>query len=300
MITSGHAYHAISWQTLHPDEENNFKTTVAIQSGVLNAISKEYVFSNGYKISELDWEIQPMYFLGFSFNMQFFKKFFLNAGTWRGLNQDIGYMQDYDYDNTGKLTNYSKHDCVLQKSVNYDLNMGYNYKIFKDFSIAGLLGFNYKNFKMSAKNGYYQYPPGSVKKLFFGTGVSNEQTFNIPYLGVGSTGLLYDLIIVQLFAMYSKLVYVDEIDYHYRRQIDIYTSMKYGQYIAGIFSLGWKISKNTSIVVMLNYTKFIMQKGDSHYIDLSSGERSPKAQNTGNISYSSYVFILSLEQSLRW
>ncbi len=298
---SSYAFHTISAQTINPDDKSPIKTAISVQTGLMNGLAKELVYSKAVKISELDWDLKPLYFTGFSFNTIFFDKLFLNTGAWMALNENAGRMTDHDYSEKGELINYSRHQCVFQKAVNYDVNSGYKFTINERFSLSGLVGFNYYILKMNARNGYFQYPIGTASQPFYGTGIALEQSYYVPYVGLGVViNTFNQMFFTRLFSIYSKLVYCSEKDYHFRRQIDIFSSMKYGQYISVIAEQGWRINDYNSLVFSFQFVEIVTAKGDTYYYELTTGGKTSKRSNTSQAGLRVLSYTISVEHSLRW
>jgi len=294
-----YSLNSISEEAHHPEDNSPVISSISLQFGRINGVTREQVYSYDKLISQLDWEMNPVYFAGATFNTQFFQKYYLNLGYWTGLNSNIGKVRDYDYTN-GSLTHFSEQDCIQEKIQMFDANTEYTYNIFTWFGISAVLGYNYTSFKMLAHDGYLQYPPGSAPQAFYGTGVVIEQVFNIPYIGLGGTIQIKDVIYLQVFGMYSHFVFCDETDYHIRRSIEVYSTADLGQYISIIGSLGWKINNYTSLVFTAQYMEIRTSRGSSYYTDLSTGIKSPSAAGTSAVRFNDTSLRFSVEHSLRW
>jgi len=295
------ADHAVSAQSVHPDEQQSpFKSSISLQGGLLTGTASEYVFSGGNKTSQLDWGLNPVVLVGLTINTQFFKMFFLNLGYWTGLNEDIGSVEDADYTSFGIPSLYSKQDSILERAHFFDLNAGYAYRIFDGLSVAGLIGYHLINLKMTARDGYLEYPPGSMPQPFYGTGIAVEQTYQIAYVGIGATYEIHSVLYVQLFPMYSPLVHCQQKDYHFRRQLDVFSSMSSGHYASLTASLGWKVNQGTSIVLSGAYASIAMAKGESYNVDLRSGAISPTASNSASAGFHATTVMLSVDHLLTW
>jgi outer membrane protease len=296
-----HAGHAVSAQSVHPDEQQSpIKSSMSLQGGLLAGTASEYVFSGGNKTSQLDWGMNPVVLAGLTFNTQFFKMFFLNLGYWTGLNEHVGSVKDSDYTSFGIPSLFSKQDSILERAHFLDLNAGYTYRIFDDLSVAGMVGYYFVNFKITARDGYVQYPPGSMPQPFYGTGIAVEQTYDVPYVGIGATYEIHNMLYVQLFPVYSPLVHCQERDYHFRRQLDVFSSMSSGQYASLTAAVGWKINDHTSIVLSGEYASLAMARGDSYNVDLTNGARSPVTSNSASAGFDSTRIMLSVDHLLRW
>jgi outer membrane protease len=160
------AINALSDHSIHPDSTNPFIASISLEMGIVNGNTREYVYDYDYQLSRLDWDLKPVYY----------------GGVKVGVISDYGYI-NYD----GVLTHYYRHACLLQKADLLDFNLGYSYSISDNLSLSALLGYHYMGLKVAAESGYYEYPPGSEQLPFYGVGISNEQMYNIPYIGLGTT-----------------------------------------------------------------------------------------------------------------
>lgn len=302
LLTSLPAYalHSVSEQSVHPDNTSMFKTSISAQFGMINGLLNENVFSTDLLISQLNWTMDYVFFVGAGVTIQFLKMFYLNVGYWSGLNREIGYITDSDYNTDGTLSDFSRHYNTLQKIYFFDANAGFTFKIFNPLSVTAMIGYNSQNAKMAARNGYLQYPAGATRKAFYGTGLSNEVTYYIPYFGLGANLEIADLLYFQFFPMYSPIVYCDGVDYHYRREIDFYTRITSGEFFSLMVAAGWKLTKNASLVFSVQYTSIVMGKGESYYIFLPGGERSAVSPRTASSAFRGTSFTIAIEHTLKW
>jgi outer membrane protease len=276
------------------------QSSISLQGGVLSGTANEYVFSGGNKTSQLDWGMSPVVFAGVAIGTKFFEMFFLNLAYRTGLNESVGSVTDSDFTSFGIPSLFSKQDSILERARLFDVNAGYTYRILNRLSVAGMLGYQGINFKMTARNGYVEYPPGSTQRPFYGTGIAVEQTYDIPYLGIEATYDIHDKVYAQLLPKYSPLVHCQERDYHFRRQLDVFSSMSSGQYVSLTAALGWKITSATSVMLSGEYARIAMAKGDSYNVDLTTGAKSPTSSNSASVGFHATSLMLSVAHSLTW
>ena len=119
-------------------------------------------------------------------------------------------------------------------------------------------------------------------------------------MGIGATYEIHNMLYVQLLPRYSPLVHCQERDYHFRRQLDVFSSMSSGQYASLTAALGWKINDYTSVMLAGEYTSIAMAKGDSYNVDLTNGAKSPTASNSASVGFGSTRIMLSVAHLLRW
>jgi len=299
LTVPGYPLNSIPAEARYTGNESPVISSISLQSGILDGVTKEQVFSSSYKVSEIDWDLKPLYFAGVTLNTQFFSTLNLNFGFWTGMNVNQGKVRNYDFTST-TLLSYSEQNCIQERIKVFDSNVSYTFNLYDELSITGMLGYNYINLKMLAHGGYTEYPIGSLPKPFYGTGVIFEQVFNIPYIGLGGTYLINDIVYVQLFAMYSRFVFSDGTDYHVNRQREIYSTTYPGRYMSIIISSGWKINDYTSLVLTAEYTKIVTNRGSSYYIDVQTGIKSPTYSETSAVRFTDTSIRISAEQSWDW
>jgi outer membrane protease len=82
-----------------------------------------------------------------------------------------------------------------------------------------------------------------MQRPFYGTSIAVEQTYDIPYFGIEPTYEMHDKVYALLLPKESPLVHCQERDYHFRKQLDVFSSMSSGQYAFLTAALGWKIPR---------------------------------------------------------
>jgi outer membrane protease len=300
MAGSNYGFHAVSEQSLAPDELSKIKSSISIQGGMINGLNNQFVYESGILARELNWQLQPVYLLGVVMNTQVFKMFYFNVGYWTGVNQDLGIVDRYEYSTDGSADYYSKNNNNLQKAHFVDANAGYIQRFSDRFSLTGMFGFYYMNIKMDSRNGYYEAPPGTTDLTFYGTGLAIEETFSIPYLGIGTTFKFNKFFYMQIVAIYSFLVSCEIVDSNYRDRYGLYGTINSGNYISLIAKLGWKISPYASLVAGFEYYNISPEKGESFSINLRNGDRTPVAPDTVNVSLDAIEVTISFEHSMKW
>ncbi len=294
-----YALNSISSGVAQIDDGSPVITSISLQLGILNGISKELIYSKNEKISEIDWELQPLYFTGLELNTRFFRKFNLNFGFWTGINKNTGKVNNYDYANS-TLSGFSQQHNTVERFRIFDSNASYTYRISNDLSLSGILGYNYMNLKMLAHDGYIQYTMGSAAKPFYGTGIMLEQTIYIPYIGLGVTYIFEWPVYLQFVSLYSPYVSSNETDYHVQRRIEIYSTIKSGSYISIICSAGWKFSSDTLLILTSEYTEIETARGSSYTMNVLTGVKSPGFSETSSLFFTDISIRISAEHSFSW
>jgi len=118
-----------------------------------NSSSSEY-------LSELQWDIKPLFVLGLGFTMEPSHNtwgFFTDISIQAGLPGKTGTMEDRDWLTSGKLTNFSSHTNKLKTAFLLTLNAGYSFSITDRFFIRPFGSLDYYYFKMEGWDGYRSY-----------------------------------------------------------------------------------------------------------------------------------------------
>lgn len=159
-------------------ENNKFSLFVEPYLGTKIGQIDEYVFlkESNYdsdKLSELNWDIMPEFYAGFSLGGSFWN-IFVETSFLFGIPTKTGTMADSDWFNlqTAGLedyqykTHYSESDNYLDHDFSFNLNVGYDFSFINkipvvDFEIKPFLGFQYENFKFDGKDGTAWYGSGN-------------------------------------------------------------------------------------------------------------------------------------------
>ncbi|MGB4269070.1 MAG: omptin family outer membrane protease [Spirochaetota bacterium] len=274
--------------------------------GYSQGIIGEYVYDNNRLLSRLNWNIDYLWYYHFSVALGY-NSFFAQIQVHNGINDNIGTIDDSDWtdvDNPSVKTHYSKHDNYLERYASYNSNIGFKSKITDLISLKPYIGFLYKSLKMSARDGYLEYPPGSPKDPVYGVGIIYEQRYYIPFIALASEINITETIGILAGISVSLFAYAEDIDNHVHRNpgddIDFYANYEgiiYFHAYAGCF-----LSLNDTIKIALSilYEYVPEQKGDTYYINTTTGIKSIVFTNSAGLSYKTYSLQLSLNYILNF
>jgi outer membrane protease len=182
-----------------------WKLTVNFGGGFLHGTAYELVYLdeiNDTLLSELQWKLQPLWYMQSSFHGEY-KKFFADISFKWGFPGKTGTMEDRDWqdrNNPYSLTNFSSHTNDTNTVLLCDIYTGYLFSLRKrnlSFSIYGT--FSYWYFSWQAQDGYTQYANSDQqgnyqpwtsdipKSPLYGTGISYSQTWQSLGSGVALT-----------------------------------------------------------------------------------------------------------------
>lgn len=156
------------------------------------------------KLSQLDWD-SNVFMIGGSGSVRR-KSLSLNIGLWTGLDtsDDDGNMKDQDwipymryfylfgykyyYGNTKTMYNYTDSECDLASSAVLDMNVAYEFNVANSLTVFPLAGLHYERWEWDANGavGYYQTANSPVFVSPDTTGISYEQEYFYPYIGLNA------------------------------------------------------------------------------------------------------------------
>jgi outer membrane protease len=243
---------------------------------ILNGMLGEYVYSNNFKLSQIDWDLRPAVCLGFNVNMLLSGLVHVNVGFMGAVNERAGSVEDsdwLDYDST--KTHYSWHYSHIDYAYFFDVNAGLSHVFSDRFSLGVYLG--YSSFKISVftMDGYTEYPPGPENRVYInGEGIDYTQVYYIPYIALSTGVMVWRKISLSVFGSIGPLTCCFARDVHLKKNVEYYDKMRNGIYysVAGIASVS--VSGNVTFTFRGEYTAIPEFRGDTYSINLFTGEQS--------------------------
>ena len=279
-------------RSLYKNEEEVYKHSFIISLDKVNGMADEIVYNGAKKLSHLEWDIKNLKMLSLGFNSQFSDGFGARIKFSNAINNGDGKMVDYDwigknYDgnkNHANWTHRSISDVKIQKAQQFDIAGSYN--LYKD-EFKFNLGYKNDRFKWRDYGGSFVYSDGGFRNYvgnFNGErGITYEQTFETPYIGLEYQKELFDKEIYgNIFGNYSNLVYAHDTDIHHLKNYKFDEYFKNGEYYnwgANIFS---KVKENLYLGVGYEYVYYPENRGYTIMQDLATGE-SYKYENSAGI-----------------
>lgn len=261
-------------------------------AGFLQGTIGEYVYENNRTLSRLNWNISNLWYYHYSLRLQY-EYLFAAIQVQGGTNDIIGTIDDSDWldeNNPMVKTHYSKHDNYLEKYTSYNCDIGFESIINDVISLKPCIGFLYKSIKMSARDGYVEYPPGSTKVFVYGIGIIYEQRHYIPYIASEGKLNLNDRWAITAGIAMSLFAQASDIDNHVKRDLDFYDDYNQVFYLKSDIGILYSFHQNIKISVRGIYEYVPEQKGDTYFIDTSTGAKSYTFSDTAGISMSLLSF----------
>lgn len=273
--------------------------------GYLTGEARELVYwphRGDHKASELTWDIDSLYMVGLGATVQARQWLSINIDTWFNLGDGSGYMEDYDWAIPGTdWTDQSTHENTdVTKGFIFDVNVEMTAFSTSQVQLTGIVGFRRDNFEWEARGGSYVYSVNGFRDMA-GTfpddelGITYEQTFNVPYIGIGFKGD-FDRVHLAAKITGSVLVSGEAVDQHHQRNLVTTDDFSNESMIALDVSFAYDISNNIGLKVAYAYEKYDTMKGDSVWdfnnegvsidYDDSAGAELETSMLSMNITYS--------------
>lgn len=263
------------------EEKPNSGFSISPGFSLLYGTIYEYVFIDGRKGSELKWDIKPLMMAGTEIAYDY-SNFEIKCSFFFPINEKTGKIKDYDWDESGDLSHFSSHSVSQSGTHFFNMILSYSLDINREFLFAPGIGIRINRIKLTAEDGYLEYPPGSPPVKVYGKGVIYEQKYLIPYAG-GILSYSGDRFKLSAGFYFSSLLYCNTRDSHVKRDIDFYDSINMGKYYNIQTSLEYLWTERVSLTLESTYTGVPLVKGDSYYIDLSNGSKSSIFKNGAGI-----------------
>jgi outer membrane protease len=187
---------------------------IGIESGALFGMINEWVFKDvkanqsfDFTVSRLDWQLDPLFYIGAVGSVKPCPRFYIGFGGWLGLPGLFGYLEDRDWDETtGDYIVFSHHDNVLVNAQFADINIGYSFLEENTLILNGIIGFNFKRIYMSGRNGWQEDPPGTVTSVYTYEVITYELYFFTPYLALEAAWAPVPLLTIDAFLSASPFL----------------------------------------------------------------------------------------------
>ena len=259
----------------------------SLKNGCLN----ELVFYNAddewYKLSELNWNIKNISYLGG--NVAFDSKYIrIEAGVSGGFSKASAKMYDSDWQNLPAApdmkTTFSISENTLDSNINFNTKATFSYNIEDWFKIGVFAKYTFDKIKFSARNGYGWYgsnrysqngqnvPYDSEYAKFFGSGslqgIDYLRKTNMFNLGFLYSFTFFDCVQLKLEASFSPFAGVKSLDHHYSAAGSEYyyrdeIKLNYSIYELGA-DLRVRLWQNLYLGCAFSYNYISEQKGDTY------------------------------------
>jgi len=259
-------------------------------TGVMYGMAKEFALNNGFAISELDWTIQPLYYVQNALDLKALGGLHASVAVRTGFPMYSGQMTDSDWLNYEKngdtsKTNFSQSDCYTERAILVDAAAGWEFQVGAGFSVEPFLAFGYMTWEWTARDGYLQYPPGfptssppypawspSQNKVpVYGTGIVYSQTYLIPAAGVRLSYRLGEKWRLALSVSASPYVYCLDQDDHIFNNVEYTDTMGGGWMVEPEISAEMRLAARVLLSAAASYRHIALVVGDDTATTAGSG-----------------------------
>jgi len=272
--------------------------TASTGAGVMYGLARELVYStstfNGksYTLSELDWDLKPLYYTRAALALNTSQGFVASLDVQMGIPGKTGTSTDSDWLNYAKygdatLTNYLHMDCITERAVLLDAQVGWEFPLTFYLSLQPYVAFGFMDFKWTGRDGYFQYPPnwfGGGASLPYppastqprineaGVAIIYEQTYFIPAAGFTARFWASDDFSISASFSFSPFVFCNDQDNHMLGQThDFYDYMRSGILLEPKVSLQWQVSGRARISLDVTYMHIEGLQGDTYKLNTGIG-----------------------------
>ncbi|HEX9802831.1 MAG TPA: omptin family outer membrane protease, partial [Gammaproteobacteria bacterium] len=273
--------------------QRGVQSEIRLSASRLNGVSGEFVYDAfgadsgipGYKLSELQWQLESVYLVGLGASITPNEWLRLNVDYWTAPSDGNGTMDDYDWLYVGlDWSHWSHHDDTTVTEVgSLDLNGEFTLYDFgkKKTVITGLLGFKHDTLAWQSVGGYGIYSStGGYRDLFVTfpntPGISYEQTFYMPYIGVGVRATTNNgsmPIVLSASFRYSNQVHGEGVDIHHLRDLRFEDSGDGGKWQAYDINIDFHLSKTLALNLGYAAQRYAEVKATTTMTDLASGDK---------------------------
>lgn len=257
--------------------DNEYKLSLRAQTGYLTGEANELVYDGSFSenlLSQLIWDIDELYMLGVGFSLQ--KSWvILHGEAWKNVADGEGVMDDYDWIMEGPSpgwSHWSHHDDTESTDAQiYDINFEFLVpQMSKDHFLFSLfLGYRYEAYDWDAKGGSYTYSVDTFRDTS-GTfdptqlGVSYDQSYKTPYVGIGLRGSFNRFELSARF-IGSFFVSGEADDIHHLRNFRTHAKLTDGDMYEFDISGTCFITKQWALKATYTHTVYDTMKGNSTY-----------------------------------
>lgn len=250
------------------------QVTARIGAGYLQGESNEFVYwpdQNNHKASQLTWEIDNLFMLGLGGSVTVNDWLIFNADGWFKASDGSGSMDDYDWLVPGlDWTDWSTHeDTDVTGGSIIDINAQIPFYQSGNMVISGYLGYKRDSFEWEARGGNYTYSVNGFRDSTGSfpageLGITYEQTFDVPYIGVGMVGD-YGQWQFQGRFIFSPLVSGEAIDHHHMRNLVTVDDFSGESMMSFDIAGSYAVSEATLIKLAFAYQSYDTMQGDSEW-----------------------------------
>jgi outer membrane protease len=259
--------------------DTNWTFSTGTGPELLYGTAYEYVYDGSNKLSELDWDIKPLFSIGSTARAKI-GNVELGIALSAGFPGRAGSMTDSDWMNVGYAnsdlkTNYSVSEAVAEHMTDLRLSLGYEYAISRVFGIKPFMGYRLIDLAWNAKGGWLQYadnianpsPPyhsytTGPKESLYGLISTYEQAYSSLIFGISADWRLSRNLALEANLQASPLISSTAIDNHILRGLTFTDRMSGGFLLEPDLAIGWSPVDRLSLRAHCRYLLISGLRGD--------------------------------------
>jgi len=254
--------------------------TGRISAGYLIGEADELVYwpaGSDTQLSELNWTMENVFMVGAGITIQPSSWLKFNADISVAANEGSNEMDDFDWMyTTTDWSHWSHHtDVDLTKGSIFDINAELTFFRYHETSFSGLLGYKRDNWEWEARGGEYIYSVNgfrdSIGSFEDDLGITYEQTFDVPYMGLAFQADLSPVFLSGRFIA-STFYSATGKDTHHLRDLYFEDEFNNGTMISFDLASAYHFTDHIALMGKYQFTKYYTAHGDTTTTDYSTGE----------------------------
>jgi plasminogen activator len=275
-----------------------------LSMGFIDGKAKELVYDpvTGHKNSELDWRLDNVFMIGAGVSVKPLSWLRFNGNVWFLPGDGDGTMDDFDWQLEGyDWTDWSHHTNVsVKEGLMYDLNAELTFLRFNETSVFGIVGYKHDHWKWEARGGTFIYSSYYFRDTYGSfpdneLGISYEQTYDAPYIGIGFHANLHPVTLDGRF-IGSTLVSTSDKDTHHMRDLIVTSDIDSGHMFGLDFACTYNFTSNFAATAAFQYQRFEEVNGTKTWNSVTEGYNNFKYD--GGLSLETTLIYLSLMYTL--
>lgn len=293
------------------------EVSFAPSMGIVYGNSKEFVYADNCKISELVWPLNPVYIFGLETQVMWNEKLAILVDVSLGVPRASGTLTDTDFlnvavnGNTGK-TDYSEHDAQLNQMLLVTLNASWAYHLpvrgianSTAITVTPSLGFRYFSIKWTGYDGYGQYTYGHSewsgtipKTIFKGKVIDYSQRYLAPQAGLKVTIPIGNHFAVTSGFTGSPAVWCDGIDNHETTNTGYFDSLSGGVFLEPNVRIHWYSGQTLSVFADCKWTHILNLRGSTEKIDRTTHTTNLyEEENGGGAEHTAWTMKIGIKKT---
>lgn len=270
--------------------------------GTLSGKTKERVYRDGRKVSQLDWKYNNAAIIKGAINWDMTPWTTFSAAGWSTIAQRGGSMTDTDWDreDINEWTDYSRHpNTRLNYANEFDLNIKGWLLNEPDYRLGLMAGYQESRYSFNATGGTYIYSENGGFRNEIGShpegekGIGYKQRFKMPYIGLTGSYRYENLEFGGSFK-YSGWVRSSDNDEHYLTTTTFRGNIKNQNYYSVSANAGYYVTPSAKVYIEGTWSRITNKKGSLSEYDYQEGTYQ-KHRNSAGIENHNFITTAGLK-----